>query len=138
MSIQDYQLAVGHDNEAGLTNVESTLPTFRSRPFYVRGRGSFSEGVVRVKGDKGLYVTGYNTFAWQVSFLSYEQYAYLQTTYTTGGNSLSGPVTVRTRRFGGTYSNYNATIRLPKIADSDSGYLGIRNAVIVFCVDEAL
>lgn len=133
MARYDYQLAVGHNNAAGLTNVETTIPSYQThQTFFPRGRGMFDDGILRVRSDGLLYTAGFASFVWEVDVLEYAQWAYLQTTYTTGGNTYSGQVTARTRLIGGTYANYNATMILPKPPDEDKKFVAMRNVEIRF------
>jgi len=133
MPIYEYKLASGYDNEAGFVNVETAFPTYTGRvSFYPRGRGNFDEGIMRIRADGTLYLTGFQSFTWPLHFLSYTQWAYAQTTYCTGGTGLSGKVTVATRLPAGTYANYNAVMILPKLSEADKLFGGIKDAEIKF------
>lgn len=133
MTVYEYKLASGYDNEAGFQNVETAIPAYANRvSFYPHGRGNFDEGIMRIRGDGTTYFTGFQSFTWPLDFLSYAQWAYLQTTYCTGGTGLSGKVTVATRLPGGTYANYNAVMILPKLKEADKLYGGIKKTEIKF------
>jgi hypothetical protein len=138
MAIYQYQLASGHDNEAGFQNVEDIIPKYRNqKSFYPRGRPKLDEGVLRMRADGTVYFTGHHNFTWPVDFLSYAQWSYFQTNYCTGGTGLSGKVTVSTRLPAGGYTNYNAVMILPKMSEADVNYGGLVNTEIRFVHAEA-
>lgn len=132
MTFQDYQLAAGHDNAGGLTNVETTIPASQQQTFLPQGRGNFDEGVLRVRGDGLTYLTGFQAFSWPLDVLPYAQWDFMRTTYTTGGNSFSGKVTVRTRLIDGTYANFNALLHLPEPPDETKKFVALRDTEILF------
>jgi hypothetical protein len=138
MARYDYKLATGYDNEAGFTNVEDALPTYNGRQtFYPVGRANFDEGTLRVRADGEIYAAGFDSFVWELNILTYAQWAYLQTNYCTGGTGYSGLVTARTRLIGGTYSNYNAVMHLPKPPEEEKKFVAMRNVIIRFVQAEA-
>lgn len=138
MAFQEYKLATGYDNEAGFDNVEDVFPTYANKQsFYPRGRPKFDEGVLRIRADGTVYFTGFQSFAWPLDFLSYDQWVYAQTNYCTGGTGLSGLVTAATRLPSGSYSNYNAVMILPKMSESDVNFGGILKTEIRFIRAEA-
>lgn len=139
MAFQDYQIAAGYNNAGGLQNVEDILPLANNRQtFLAKGWGNIDEGIERERADGTTYTTGFTIITWQLSVLSIEQWAYLQTNYSTGGNSLSGLVTIRTRVTNKTYANYNAVMKLPKLSEFDKEFGIMRNAEIRFVRAEAL
>ncbi len=110
---QEYAIAAGWNNTALLKTIESITPP-SDRPFYpVNGYSSFNPGAIRIRGDGSIYLAGYPSCGWRFSAMTRKQYQYLMSTYTVGGNSYSGKVTIRTRKDDGTFANYNAVLLLP-------------------------
>lgn len=95
-------------------NVETTFPTYQGHPLIVRGRGLYDPGIIRTRADKLDYLTGFSTVIWRIKVLSVAQYNYFQDTYTVGGNSYSGKVTIRTRNTDDAFANVNAVLKMPK------------------------
>lgn len=132
MSVYQYAIAAGHDNAVNLVNIETIKPT--GDKFFVppQAYSTFDDGILRVRGDGARYTTGRKLFTWPFRVLTAAQYRYLMTNYTTGGNSYSGPVTVKTRKPSGAYETYNATLYLPKLPDLTRRYLTYRDVLITF------
>lgn len=114
---QEYALAYGNNNAASLQSIESITPSGDRGFVAVQGYSSYDEGIVNVRQDGLIYISGYPTAAWVFSALTRKQYQYLQSNYTVGGTSLSGYVTVRTRKEDGTFANFNAVLLLPKLPE---------------------
>lgn len=128
----DYQIAAGNNNAAGLTNIESITPSGNIAFPPPAARGYKNPGTRRVRGNGVSTYTGYVSQIWRMVSLTYEQYAYLKTTYCGGG--YSGPVTVRTRFGTAAYANYNAVLNIPTEADLaqvDYGW-GYQPAVLTY------
>ncbi len=128
----DYQLAVGHNNAAGLVSIEGVLPTTDTRPFVAPTiRAGFTQGQMIVRADGTCTFVGFPTLIWTFSWLTFAQREYLRNTYCAGG--WTGQVTVRTRlTAGGSYSNYNATMVLPQPSDGDEQLGRIENYRVRF------
>jgi hypothetical protein len=140
MTYQQYSLAAGYDAAGSLVNVETGFPTYQGHPLIVQGRGTWDEGVERDRADKLSTLTGFQTFKWLIPVMGVSQYEYAQLTYTTGGNSLRGKVTVKTRSLADddTYANYNAVMHLPKRADLERKQNAFVKVEILFVVESAL
>lgn len=140
MTYQQYALAVGFNSAGSLVNVETGVPTYQGHPMIVQGRGTWDEGIERERADKLSTLTGFQIFKWVVPVMGVNQYEYMQTTYTTGGNSLRGKVTVKTRSVSDddTYANYNAVMHLPKRTDLDRKQNAFVKVEITFVVEGAL
>lgn len=109
---QQYALAVGSNNTAGLVTLSTLAP-----PIIVRGRGRYRVGEQVTLLDGRVAGFGRPSIAWLVGVLLPSQYAYLSTTFCAGG--WWGRVTARTRLNGNAYVVGNATLVLPFTADLD-------------------
>lgn len=138
MAFQEYQLAVGWNNAAGLANVEVAFPRYQNNPLIVRGRGRFQPGIQRVRADFGSSETGKQVFTWLIPVMGINQYVYWQSTYSTGGNSYSGKVTARTRNAADSFANYSATYRIPTPDQLEPREDSYQNVVVIFTVEAAL
>lgn len=132
-----YQWAAAFDNAAELAAVETNVPTYRSRPLLVRD-APFDDGLIRGRADKLSETTGFQTFDWIFDLMSVAQYRYIQDTYTVGGTSYSGKLTVRTRDRDGAFANYNAVLRLPKGSELTRFRDCYRDVRLHFIIEEAL
>lgn len=132
MSVYQYAIAAGHDNAVNLVNIETIKPT--GDKFFVppQAYSSFDDGILRVRADVARYTTGRKSFTWPLRVLTVAQYRYLMTNYSTGGNSYSGLVTVKTRNPAGAYANFNATLFLPELPDLTRRYLTFRDITLIF------
>lgn len=108
-----FSLAAAHNNAAGLVNIEQITPSSGRRFYPPRTPGGFSPGELIGRADDIVVTVGYASFIWLFDTLTRYQYNYLIATYSTGGNSYSGKVTVRTLNAINAYANYNATIHIP-------------------------
>lgn len=116
MAFYDFQLAVGYNNAANLTNIESITPSGDYRAFTVPdGFASYSPGQTKQRPDGIIYTSGYPTTTWRFGGMTRKQYIYLRDTYCNDG--LSGKVTVRTLKEDGTYSNFNAVMIVPQLPE---------------------
>lgn len=131
MALYEYKIATGWNNAAGLTNVEGL--TVDSRTFtppvaYM----AYNPGTLRIRADGQVYYSGFPSVVWRFTGLTRAMYYYLMTTYTTGGNTLSGKVTISTRNLAGTHANYNAVMVLPAPPEVDRSFGVIRNLDVRF------
>lgn len=119
MTWYQYQIAAGYNNAGALVNIESLTPS-GDRPFHVPdGWSQFDLGVEKIRLDRLSTLAGYPATAWVFAALTRKQYAYLQSTYTSGGASYRGKVTIKTIKADGqTFANYNAVMVLPKLTES--------------------
>ena len=108
-----FSLAAGHNNAAGLVNVENILPSSDRYFWPPKTPGGFNPGELIGRADDIIVTVGYASFVWVFDVLTLAQYNYLITTYSTGGNTYSGKVTVRTVNAANSYANYNATMKIP-------------------------
>lgn len=113
---QEYAIAPGFDNAAGLVVVTSIVEA--GKPFApVQGVGTLDNGEERFYIDGTTDDVGEATFSWLSTRMLWAHYEYLITDIlvqdlVTGKRS--GPVTARTRLTGSTYYNVNAILTLPK------------------------
>lgn len=138
MTFQSYALAAGLNNAAGLANIETAFPLYQGNPLIVQGRGRFIPGLLRVRADFQHYLTGITMFTWLIPVMGINQYLYLQSTYSTGGNSYSGKVTAKTRKVDDTYGNFSAIYRIPTPDLLERRQDAFLNVEIVFSVEAAL
>lgn len=137
MSIYDYQIAAGHDNAAGLVNIEAITPSGDKTFYPPAGVGTYNPGEFRIRGDVSLYIAGEASCEWVFSSLTRAQVRYLMTTYC--ASSYSGKVTIRTKTDNiNTYANYNAVMVLPKLTETERNYTRYRNYRIRFIQVTAL
>lgn len=123
-TFQSHQIAAGHNNAAGLTNIETLTDSLGRRFKPVQDFMQFSLGIPLIRGDGITVPTGQISFKWTSNLLYLEQWYYLYNTLLS--NSLSGLVTVRTRQFQpSTYANYNATLYInnPTELEYQLGYI---------------
>lgn len=109
---ESYSIASGWDVALGsLVNVENITPT-NDVPFDPpKGIPGYEEGNKKVRGDGLILTQGYANVTWHWTRLTYAQYAYLKSTYCSGG--LSGQVTIYTTLGSASYSRMNAIMFLP-------------------------
>ena len=122
MAYQDYRIAAGHNNAAGLVNIEAITTGGLYFP-PVRSRTTYEQGQAVERADGTLTFDGKPTVEWVMQALEPVMYSYLKTTYCAGG--YSGLVTIRTRTDGTTYANFNALLRLPMpnaLRSSEAGW----------------
>jgi hypothetical protein len=130
MTLYQYGIAVGWNNTP--TNVESIVPTSDRKFFPPTAFSSFSPGTIRVRADGQLYETGFESVTWRFSVLTRKQYQYLMTTYSTGGNSYSGPVSIETIGPAGTYITRNAIMILPTLPELTRQFIAYRDVDVRF------
>jgi hypothetical protein len=115
-----YQIAVGHDNTAGLRGLEGIVVAPGVRPFTVfKGWGNYNPGQTVIDGLGLESYSGFPTTQWLFAGVLREQVYFLMNTYC--GGSYSGLVTVRTStdQLDGNgdpvFAVFNAALRLPKL-----------------------
>lgn len=92
-------IAKGHNNFAGLTNIELIAVGGNTPSAYletVNDLGLWQDGQSRVTGDGIARDDGFSSTGWHVGALAYAQRTYLK--HSILGGKRSGPVTVKTRR----------------------------------------
>ena len=99
-TFSDNQIAKGHNNFSGLTNIElqavgGNVPDPYLLP--VDDLASFLDGVDRVQGDGITAQDGFASTDWLAGALSFSQWYFLFTSIL--GGKRSGNVTVKTRRY---------------------------------------
>lgn len=131
MTVSAHQWIGGFNNAATLKTVSDDVPTFQGQLFIVRSK-KIDPGILRVRADGAIAVTGFNTLTWLADGMSDEQYLYIQSTYTPGGTGYSANMTIRTLTGYpsgvATFANYNAILQLPKRSDQQdilNAYTGV-------------
>lgn len=109
-TLLDYQLAAGHNNAAGLVNVEN-MTSGGYTLHAPTGLGTYSPGEEVVRGDGSITYDGQASVIWEFDLLEPTLLEYLSTTFCAGG--YTGLVTVRTRTRSTGYANYNARMIVP-------------------------
>lgn len=124
----NYKLASGHDNAGALSSIETILGREGVHPFPF---GTYSPGVMKIRGDGTVYIAGQKTAKWPFRFILWSMHKTLMTSYCNGG--YSGLVTVRTRADdSSTYANYNATMILPLLPEVRTESQRFEDYVITF------
>jgi hypothetical protein len=111
-----YSLAPGWNNTAGYQVLQGFQPMGVRKPFQgFIGFGLYNPGTLRVLST-GSYFSGYESVQWIFSYLDYDQFLALSSTYCNGG--YSGQVTAKvTAKDQLTTENWNAILLLPKDVD---------------------
>jgi len=119
------QIAANNDNAAGLTLV--TLLTADSIPFQEVQTVPFARrGAPRIATTGVVRRAGYQSAQWKSSVLWLPQWEYLVENY-------EGEVTIKTRLFGNTYTDYNAILDCGDLADYEPAIVEpYGNAVLDF------
>lgn len=130
----NYQIAPGNNNAAAFRVLEGYIPAGDTRAFApCRTWPNYDPGDLQIDGLGLDAYDGYPTTAWLLAFCTPLQDAWLSDTHCSGGRS--GLVTIRTltSRFG-TFANFNAVLRLPKLANSEfiANGKNIRNYRLTF------
>ena len=130
----DYQIAAGHDNEAGLVAWENLIADDATRYMIPPTiRGGFNPGQILIRGDGTEYLAGHQSLAQVFTWVSYAEDLMLQEDICGAVGSYSGPVTLRARLSpAGSYANYNAIIHLPKPNERDEAVGRINNYRILY------
>jgi len=116
MAYQDHQIAAGHDNAAGLVNIEDITDGSGYAFLFVRSVGQYVPGELVPTLNVSIAVLGVTKITWTWAALRTSQYEYLKDTY--GGGGYTGLVTIRTTTtVKGTYANYNARMLLKPEAE---------------------
>ncbi len=112
-----------------LTNVEALSAD--GKYFYPPSAySSYNPGSVRIRMDGEVYNTGFGSADWHFDTIFRPQWRLLQTNFTIGGNSYSGPVTAVTPNPAGTFVPYNAVMILPNLPQLERNFTAYRNVVV--------
>lgn len=135
-----HKIAAGWNQAGSLAYIEDAVVWYQGKPLIIRSRGGWDEGIERDRADKLSTITGFQIFEWAAPVMGANQYDNLQDTYTVGGTSLRGKVTVRTRSINDddTFANYNAVLVLPKRKDLERKFDAYLNVKLRFIVEAAL
>ncbi len=137
-AFQDYKIIPGFDNSGTLVSIETVLPVYRGGVVGIlQSRGSFTPGLIRPRADRLRTTSGYSFVEWLFPYLSIAQWDFIQTTYTVGGNSYSGKVTIRTLSEANAFTNLNAYLYLPQQADFEIIQDALLDVIIPFSIDGA-
>ena len=117
MAIDEFQYATGFDNEAGFTNVETTVPTIRGR---IRAFPVTLGSVELITADGTSRLRGTQTFTWTVSILYISELYTLITDMFGDFSTRNADLTVRTlvRTYSGgawQYGNFNVKAAAPQL-----------------------
>lgn len=134
MTFYNYAIASGWNVAANsLVNIETIKPTGDIYYFFApKAYGYYDPGKRTVRGDGTITVVGFPTVAWIWDVVTRLQHEYLIATYSTGGNTYSGKVTINTRLGTSTYVRMNAVIIIPKPIESDGPTYAFRNYRVEF------
>jgi hypothetical protein len=112
---QEYAVVSGHNNPGDLETIEDIRVSGRPLLSSIEALGEFDDGLERAYLDGSIEDNGLASWGWKSASMLPSEYGYIRTNILAGKRS--GPVTVRTRLNDGTYSNFNATLTLPKRGD---------------------
>lgn len=116
-----------------LTNIETIKPTNDLYYFFApKAYGFYDPGQRKVRGDGTILMVGFPVVTWVFDVITRLQHEYLIATYSTGGNSYSGKVTINTRLGTSSYSRMNAIINIPKPIEADGPTYAFRNYRVEF------
>lgn len=129
-----YAIASGYNVAAGsLVNIENIKPNGDIYNFFApKAYGFFDPGQRKVRGDGTILMVGFPTVVWAFDVVTRLQHEYLITTYSTGGNTYSGKVTINTRLGTSTYVRYNAILNLPKPIEANGPMYAFRDYHVEF------
>jgi hypothetical protein len=132
MAFNDYRIAVGHNNAAGLVNIESITPS-GDEPFDAPdGLGKYRLSPNRVVRGNGLmFHQGLPSTRWEFATITQAQVRYLMETYCSNG--YSGFVTIRTQTDNKeVYANFNAVMNLTDPSENSLIYPIYENYIVSF------
>lgn len=116
-----------------LTNIESITPNGDIYSFFApKAYGFYDPGQRKVRGDGTILMVGFPVVTWVFDVITRLQHEYLIATYSTGGNTYSGKVTINTRLGTSTYVRMNAVMIIPKPVEVDGPVYAFRNYRIEF------
>ena len=137
---EQYQLAAGNNNAAGLSPIETILAGYEAISVGLpsvppQAWGTFQKSNnIAIRGNGRALFRGFPFSTWPFGFISFTQIEGLRTNYCGGG--YDGFVTVRTRTdTHATYANFNAVMTLPQlgsIPQSSYRHNGIISYTITF------
>lgn len=131
MTYQSYAVAVGYNNAAGLTNLETIKPVGDIRYFcVVEGYANYDPGVEKLRLDGLKYYVGWPSTKWIFNILTRKQYEYLRDTFCGGG--YTGQVTINTTTDREAYGHFNAIIDIPKLTAQQRHYIVFEDFPITF------
>jgi hypothetical protein len=107
----DYQIAAGNNNAAGLVALQAITPSGNIAFPPPTAKAFYNPGAIRFRGNGQAVHVGFPSQEWLMVWLTYEQHAYLKTTYCGGG--YSGAITARTKYSTVAVANYNAVLVVP-------------------------
>ena len=125
-----YMIGYGHNLPLGsLTNWEALQAG--GKYFYPpNAYPAFNPGTFRLRVDGQNYNTGFPSADWHLDTFFRPQYQLTQASYTVGGNSFSGDVSIVTYNTAGTLTKYNAVMILPTLPTLERNFTAYRNVVI--------
>lgn len=129
-----YKIGAGYNVAANsLTNIESIKPTNDIYFFFApKAYGFYDPGQRKVRGDGTILMVGFPVVTWEFDVITRLQHEYLIATYSTGGNTYSGKVTINTRLGTSSYSRMNAVMVIPKPVETDGATYAFRNYRVLF------
>lgn len=129
-----YAIAPNYNVSANsLVNIETIKPTNDIYYFFApKAYGFYDPGQRKVRGDGTILMVGFPVVTWVFDVMTRLQHEYLIATYSTGGNTYSGKVTINTRLGTSTYVRMNAIMVLPKTIEADGPVYAFRNYRVEF------
>lgn len=130
MAFQEYALAVGNNNAAGLSNVEDLIFDQASRPrrFTLQATPVPYGSTEIVTLDQRGHNDGIRLVEWRYQVLLLAGLSVLVTRYIGDFATDYGSVTIRSRKYDGNFANFNAEMLLPKGYRIQKGIDGLQYA----------
>ena len=115
--VKEFALAVGHNNAAGLQNIENLFISNGQLIRYQPRADVVPRGVERVTLDLNSHYVGLREVQWRFSVLPFSLLSLLVTTFIGSWDTDSANVTIRTIGQQHTFANYNAVMVTPNPQD---------------------
>lgn len=123
MDDQQYAIGAGYNMPLiSLVRISVIIPTDDIAFASPKGTPLYNPGSPYTNTNGVIATTGFRKQTWRFDFMTYEQWAYLSSTYCSGG--ISGPVTILTTLGSSTFYRMNAIIDIkqPTVFQSSNWY----------------
>lgn len=111
--VKEFALASGHNNAAGLQNIENLFISNGTLIRYQPRAEIITRGVERITVDQHSHFNGTKEVRWSFSILPFSLLSLLVTTFIGSWDTDSANVTLRTLGQQHTFTNYNAVMVTP-------------------------
>ena len=129
----DYKIGYGWNLPDGsLTNVEALTDNQGRRLYPPSAYSSWNPGTSRLRTDGNIYQTGFTGVEWEFDTFWREWYQVWQSTFTVGGTSYGGNVTIKTPSPAGTFTAYSGVMILPPLSELERNLTSYKKVKISF------